>query len=154
MLSDFKKFVMRGNVVDMAVGVVMGVAFSAIVNSLVDDIIMPPVGLVLGGADFTDLFLLLGKGAVPGPYASLAAAQEAGAVTLNYGLFINALLNFAIIAGAMFMLISSIKWVSHEAEPPATEEPTTKACPYCLSTIPLAATRCPDCTSELPEPTP
>lgn len=150
MLKEFKEFVLRGNVVDMAVGIIMGAAFGAIVKSLVDDIIMPPIGLLLGGVDFTNLYLLLKAGAKSaGPYASLADAKAAGAVTLNYGVFINLTISFLIVAVVMFLLIRTVNRLRRqEAAPPAA--PTTKDCPYCLSAIPLQATRCPHCTSQLP----
>ncbi len=149
MLKEFKEFAMRGNVVDMAVGIIIGAAFGTIVKSLVSDVIMPPIGLLLGNVDFANLFIILKSGAeVAGPYASLADAQAAGAVSLNYGTFINTIISFIIVAFAVFMLIRSInKLKRKEEEPPA--EPTTKECPHCFSTIPIKATRCPMCTSEL-----
>jgi len=134
MLKEFKDFAMRGNVVDLAVGVVIGAAFGAIVTSLVDDILMPVLGLILGNADFANLFVVLREGTVPGPYATLALAQESGAVTLNYGLFINAIVSFLIVAFAIFLLIRSINRLKREEDPPP-EEPTTKDCPYCFSEI-------------------
>jgi large conductance mechanosensitive channel len=142
MIKEFKAFVMRGNVVDLAVAFIMGGAFVAIISSLVKDIIMPLVGVVLGGVDFGNLFITL-KG---GPYASLADAQKAGAATINYGVFINTIITFLIVAFAMFMLIKLMN-ASKKSAPAAS--PTTKECPYCLSTVPLKATRCPSCTSEL-----
>ena len=147
MLKEFKDFAMRGNVVDLAVGVVIGAAFGAIVKSLVDDILMPVLGLILGNADFTNLFVVLREGTIPGPYTTLALAQEAGAVTLNYGLFINAIVSFLIVAFAVFLLIRSINRIQREEDSPP-EEPTTKDCPYCFSEISIKATRCPNCTSE------
>lgn len=147
MLQEFKKFAMRGNVVDMAVGIIIGGAFGTIVKSLVDDVIMPPIGLLLGGVDFSDLFITLKEGAVEGPYATLAAAQSAGAVTLSYGLFINSVISFLIVAFAVFLLIKSINKLQAAEEP--KEEPSTKECPYCLSSIALKASRCPNCTSEV-----
>jgi large conductance mechanosensitive channel len=148
MLKDFKEFVMRGNVVDMAVGIVIGVAFGAVIKSLVADVIMPPIGLLLGKVDFSNLFITLKAGKVAGPYVSLAAAQAAGAVTLNLGLFINTIVSFVIVAFAVFLLVRGINQLRREQEaPPAA--PTTKECPYCLSEIPLKASRCPHCTSEL-----
>ena len=148
MLKDFKDFVMRGNVVDMAVGIIIGGAFGTIVKSLVSDVVMPPVGLLLGGVDFSDLFITLKEGAAAGPYATLAAAQEAGAVTISYGLFFNAVISFLIVALAVFMMIRSLnKMQAEEAEEPA--EPTTKECGFCFSEVPIKATRCPNCTSEL-----
>jgi large conductance mechanosensitive channel len=151
MLKDFKNFIMRGNVVDMAVGIVIGVAFGAIVSSFVNDVIMPPIGLALGNVDFQNLFVVLKEGSVAGPYVSLAAAKEAGAVTINYGFFVNTLINFLIVAAVLFFFIvrpiARMNERKKAAQPAAA--PTTKECPYCLSSIPLKATRCPHCTSEL-----
>jgi large conductance mechanosensitive channel len=149
MLKDFKEFAMRGNVVDMAVGIVIGAAFGSIVKSFVDDVLMPPIGLLLGNVDFSNLFITLKDGAkAAGPYASLVAAKAAGAVTLNLGLFINTVISFLIIAFAVFLVIKSLNRMKREeVAPPA--EPATKECPFCLSTISLKATRCPHCTSEL-----
>jgi len=150
MLQDFKAFIMRGNVIDMAVGIIVGVAFGLVVNSLVRDVIMPPIGLALGNVDFTNLFAVLKEGATPGPYASLAAAQTAGAVTINYGVFINAIINLLIIAAAVFFLIvrpiARLQARKKAGEPAA---PTTKECPYCFTAIPIKASRCPNCTSAL-----
>jgi large conductance mechanosensitive channel len=149
MLKEFKEFAMRGNVVDMAVGIIIGAAFGTIVKSLVSDVIMPPIGLALGNVDFANLFIILKQGAeLAGPYASLADAQAAGAVTLNYGTFINTIISFIIVALAVFMLIRSINKLKRKEEAPPPE-PTTKECPLCFSTIPIKATRCPMCTSEL-----
>jgi len=148
MLKEFKEFAMRGNVVDMAVGIIIGAAFGQIVTSLVNDVLMPPIGLLLGDVDFSNLFLVLKGGAVAGPYASLADAQAAGAVTVNYGLFVNTVISFVIVALAVFLLIRGINRLQRQEEAPPAE-PTTKECPHCLSTIPLQATRCPHCTSEL-----
>lgn len=151
MLQDFKTFIMRGNVIDMAVGIIIGVAFGLVVNSIVKDIIMPPIGLALGNVDFSNLFVVLKEGIAPGPYPSLAYAQAAGAVTINYGVFINAIINLLIIAAAVFFLIvrpvAKLQARKKKAEEPAA--PTTKECPYCITTIPIKATRCPNCTSEL-----
>ena len=149
MFKEFKEFAMRGNVIDMAVGIVIGAAFGTIVKSLVSDIIMPPIGLLLGKVDFANLFAVLKQGeAVAGPYASLADAQAAGAVTINYGVFTNTLISFIVIAFAIFMVIRNMnKLKKKEEAPPA--EPTTQDCPYCLTSIPIKATRCPHCTSEL-----
>jgi large conductance mechanosensitive channel len=151
MLKDFKAFIMKGNVVDMAVGIIIGVAFGLIVNSLVNDVIMPPIGLGLGHVDFQNLFVVLKEGTTPGPYASLAAAKDAGAVSINYGLFINTLINFIIIALVVFFLIVRpiARMNTKKAVPAAPVAPTTKECPYCFSSIPIKATRCPNCTSEL-----
>ena len=148
MLKEFKEFAMRGNVIDMAVGIIIGGAFGTIVKSLVNDVIMPPIGLLLGGVDFSDLFLTLKEGAVAGPYTTLASAQEAGAVTVSYGLFINAVISFLIVAFSVFLLIRSINRFKRDEETPA-EAPTEKACTYFLSNIPIKATRCGHCTSEL-----
>ncbi|MHB8789924.1 MAG: large conductance mechanosensitive channel protein MscL [Desulfobulbaceae bacterium] len=148
MLKEFKEFAMRGNVVDMAVGIIIGGAFGTIVKSLVEDVLMPPIGLLLGGVDFTNFFLTLREGTAPGPYASLTAARDAGAVFISYGVFLNAVISFLIVAFAVFLLIKGINRLQREkeAEPAA---PTTKECPFCASTIALKATRCPHCTSEL-----
>ncbi len=148
MMEEFKKFAMRGNVVDMAVGIIIGGAFGTIVKSLVSDVIMPPVGLLMGGVDFSDLFLVLKDGATAAPYATLEAAKEAGAVTLNLGLFINNVISFLIVAFAVFLLIKGMNTLQRqEEEPPA--EPTDKDCPHCFTKIPIKATRCPHCTSEV-----
>jgi large conductance mechanosensitive channel len=149
MLKEFKAFALQGNVVDMAVGIIIGAAFGVIVSSLVDDIIMPPIGLLLGGVDFSNLYILLQDGTPAGPYASLVDAQAAGAVTINYGLFINNLISFLIVALVVFLLIRAFNRL-REQEEPVAEEPTTQECPYCLSTIALGATRCAHCTSQLP----
>jgi len=149
MFTEFKKFAMRGNVVDMAVGIIIGAAFGAIVKSLVDDLIMPPIGLLLGNVDFANLFLVLKEGAaMPEPYASLDAAKKAGAVTLNYGVFINAIVSFTIVAFAVFMLVRAVNKLK-AAEDEAPAEPATKDCSYCFTAIPIKAKRCPNCTSEL-----
>jgi large conductance mechanosensitive channel len=149
MIKEFKEFAMRGNVVDMAVGIIIGAAFGTIVTSLVADILMPPIGLLLGNIDFANLFIVLKEGAkASGPYASIAAAKAGGAVTINYGLFINTVISFLIVAFAVFLLIRSINRLKRqEVAPPAV--PTTKECPYCISTIPIKATRCSHCASEL-----
>jgi len=148
MIKEFREFAMRGNVVDMAVGIIIGAAFGAIVKSLVADVLMPPIGMLLGGVDFSNFFVLLKDGAQPGPYDALADAQAAGAVTLNYGIFFNAIISFIIIAFAVFLLIKSINTLKRKEEAPPAE-PTTKECPRCLSEIAIKATRCPQCTSEL-----
>jgi large conductance mechanosensitive channel len=151
MLQDFKAFIMKGNVIDMAVGIIVGIAFGLVVNSLVKDVIMPPIGLALGNVDFANLFVVLRENPLsPGPYLSLADAQAAGAVTLNYGVFINTIVNLLIVAAAAFFLIvrpiAKLQARKKAAEPVA---PTTKECPYCLTAIPVKASRCPHCTSEL-----
>lgn len=149
MFKEFKEFAMRGNVVDMAVGIIIGAAFGTIVKSLVNDVIMPPIGLLLGGVDFTNLFVTLEEGAKSaGPYVSLEAAQAAGAVTLNYGAFINTIISFLIVAFAVFLLIKGINSAKREEEAPKAE-PDTKECTHCYSEISVKATRCPNCTSEL-----
>ena len=148
MVKEFKEFAMRGNVVDMAVGIIIGAAFGTIVKSLVADIIMPPIGLLLGNVDFSNLFIVLKQGATAGPFATIAEAQKAGAVTINYGMFANTVISFLIVAFAVFLLIRALNKLQREEEAPP-EEPTTKDCPHCLSTIPIQATRCGHCTSEL-----
>ncbi|MFH1690820.1 MAG: large-conductance mechanosensitive channel protein MscL [Candidatus Eisenbacteria bacterium] len=151
MIKDFKAFIMRGNVVDMAVGIIIGAAFGSIVQSLVKDVIMPPIGLLLGKVDFTNLFAVLKSGKAVGPYATLVDAQQAGAVTLNWGLFILSIVSFLIIAFCVFLLIRQLaKLQKQEEEAPA--EPTTKECPHCFSEIPIKATRCAFCTSQLGAP--
>ena len=143
MLKEFREFAMRGNVVDLAVGFIMGAAFSKIVNSLVNDVIMPPIGLLLGKVDFSSLFINLSST----HYDSIAAAKAAGAATLNYGEFINTVVNFIIVAFAVFLLVHQVNRFGRKPEPAAA--PTTKDCPYCAVAIPLKATRCPHCTSEI-----
>jgi large conductance mechanosensitive channel len=147
MLKDFKAFIMRGNVVDMAVGIIIGAAFGAIIGSLVKDVIMPPIGLALGKVDFTNLYAVLQPAGTS--YPSLADAQAAGAVTINYGLFINTIIIFLIVALVVFFLIvRPIARMNAKKAVPAGP-PTTKECPYCKSTINISATRCPNCTSQL-----
>jgi large conductance mechanosensitive channel len=146
MWQEFKAFVMRGNVMDLAVGVIIGAAFGAVVKSLVDDVIMPPIGLATGGVDFSDKYVLLKEGAAAAPYSSLAAAKAAGAVTLNYGAFINTIITFLIVALAVFLLVRGINRLYRK---PAEPTPETAPCPYCTMTIARAATRCPNCTSQL-----
>lgn len=148
MLQEFKTFMLRGNVVDLAVGIIIGAAFTGIVNSLVNDILMPPIGFLLGGVDFSNLFIALDGGS----YESLAAAQAAGAPTINFGLFINAIINFLIVGLAMFLVVRQVNRLMRK-KPQVDETATTRECPYCLSTINLKATRCPECTSQL-EPAP
>jgi large conductance mechanosensitive channel len=143
MWQDFKAFVQRGNVLDMAVGIIIGAAFGTVVKSLVDDIIMPPIGLLLGGVDFANLFITLGSG----EYESLAAAKEAGAATINYGLFINNIISFLIVAFAVFLVVRNFERMqAREEAEEAPAEPTTKSCPECLSEIPIEAHRCAYCT--------
>jgi len=144
MLKEFKAFAMRGNVIDMAIGIVIGLAFGKIITSMVNDIIMPPIGLLLGKVDFATLFInLSGK-----PYATLADAKAASAATINYGAFINTVIEFIIIAFVIFLIVSQINKMKQKEEA-APAAPTTKECPYCASAIPIKATRCPNCTSEL-----
>ena len=142
MWKEFKTFIARGNVVDLAVGVIIGAAFGKIVTSFVNDILMPPIGLLLGSVNFADLFITLSGGA----YNTLEEAQAAGAATINYGVFINTIVDFLIVAFVIFLLV---KQVNRLKKPEPTAEPTTKECPYCLSAIPIKATRCPHCTSEI-----
>jgi large conductance mechanosensitive channel len=149
MLNDFKTFALRGNVIDLAVGVMIGGAFGAIVQSLVKDILMPPIGLLIGNVDFSNLFIVLKAGTVQaGPYLSVEAAQKAGAVTLNIGLFLNATISFTIMALAIFLLVRALNKLQKPASAPVAA-PDQKTCPYCLSSVAEAATRCPHCTSTL-----
>ncbi len=150
MLEEYKKFAIRGNVVDMAVGIIIGAAFGTVVQSLVKDVLTPPIGLLTGNTDFTNLFLVLREGTPEAPYATLQAAQEAGAVTINVGLFVNAVISFLIVSGAVFVLVRYINQLRAPDEGPAPPK-TIKKCPYCVSDVPVQATRCPHCTSELPE---
>jgi large conductance mechanosensitive channel len=142
MIKEFREFIARGNVIDMAVGIIIGVAFGAIIMSFVNDVVMPPIGLLLGKVDFANLYINLSGTAYP----SLEAAKAAGAATINYGLFINAIINFLIIAFVIFLIVRRVNAMKREA-PPAP--PETKECPFCISAIPIKATRCPNCTSEL-----
>ena len=146
--KEFKEFAMRGNVVDMAVGIIIGAAFGTIVKSLVDDVIMPPIGLLLGNVDFTNIFLVIKSGKMAGPYATLADAKAAGAITMNIGVFCNTLISFLIVAFAVFLIIKQINALKRK-EVTESVMPTTKECLFCLSTIPIKASRCPHCTSEL-----
>jgi len=148
MLKEFKEFIARGNAVDMAVGIIIGAAFVAIVSSLVSDIIMPPLGLLLGKVDFSNLYILLKQGTKPGPYTSLADAKAIGAVTINYGIFIDKVMGFVIVAFVIFLLVKSINKLRAPKVAPEAK-PATKECPYCYMQIPINATRCPYCTSEL-----
>jgi large conductance mechanosensitive channel len=149
MFKEFKEFAVKGNVVDMAVGIIIGAAFGTVVKSLVDDVIMPPIGMLLGHVDFSSLFVVLREGKTLGPYATPAIAKAAGAVTINYGLFINTIISLLIVSFAVFLLVHQINRLKREAPPPA---PNTKECPFCLSSIPLQASRCPHCTSALEAP--
>ncbi len=149
MLQEFKKFAIRGNVMDMAIGIIIGAAFGAIVTSLVNDVLMPPIGLLLGNVDFSSFYLLLKSGDPVGPYPTINEARTAGAVVLAYGKFINAILSFLIVAFAVFMFVRSFNEMKKkEEEKPAA--PTTKDCPYCFTKVPIKATKCSACTSELP----
>ena len=154
MRDDLIKFLQRGNMVDMAVGIAVGSAFTAIVKSLVADVVMPPLGLLLGGVDFSDMFVLLRDGDPTGPYASLAAAKEAGAQTWRFGLFLNSVVTFLIVAVAFFFVIQGMERMRRltgkkEPAPAPASGPTTKVCPFCRTEIDIEATRCPACTSEL-----
>ena len=142
MLKEFKEFAMRGNVLDMAIGIIIGAAFGKIISSVVNDIIMPPIGLLLGKVDFSSLFVNLSGM----PYASLAEAKAAGAATINYGLFINTVLDFVIVAFVIFLIVKQVNRLKKKEAPPA---PTTRDCPLCCTAIPVKATRCPHCTSEV-----
>jgi large conductance mechanosensitive channel len=148
MLKEFREFAVRGSVLDMAVGIIIGAAFGTIVNSFVTDILMPPIGLLLGHVDFKDLFVVLAAGATPGSYATVAQAQAAGAVTLNYGLFINGVISFLIVAFALFLVVRAMNRLKRK-EAAAAPPPQTKDCPYCSTSIPIKAVRCPHCTSDL-----
>ena len=148
MLKEFKDIAMRGNVVDMAVGIIIGAAFGTIVTSLVNDIIMPPIGLLLGNVDFSSLFAVLKDGSTPGPYLSIIQAKTAGAVTWNYGMFINTIISFVIVAFAVFLLVRGVNRLRKERDIPLAA-PDTKSCPFCLSVIPIKATKCAHCTSAL-----
>jgi len=148
MFEEFKEFAIKGNVLDMAVGIIVGAAFGTIVNSFVNDLIMPPVGILLGNVDFSSLFVVLKEGKIAAPYATLADARTAGAVTMNYGVFINTIISFLIVAFAVFILVKNVNRLKREEKLPSAE-PTTKECPFCLLAIPAKALRCGHCTSEL-----
>ncbi len=148
MMNEFKKFVMRGSVIDMAVGIIIGGAFTKIVNSMVADVMMPPLGLLIGKVDFSNWFVVIKQGTTAGPYATIAEAQSAGATTMNLGLFLNAIISFIIVAFCIFLLIKAINKLNSPKEQ-APIPVTTKKCPYCCSEIALEATRCPHCTSEI-----
>lgn len=155
LMGEFRKFALRGSLVDLAVGFTVGAAFTSVARSLVDDVLMPPVGLLLGNQDFSGMYLLLRAGDAGPPYASLADAQTAGAVTLNYGLFLNSVLAFLLVAVVIFLVIRAMNKVERQLErdsgagQPTADEPENKKCPHCLSTIPFKASRCPGCTSQL-----
>lgn len=153
LLDEFKKFALKGNVIDMAVGIIIGAAFSTLVKSMVDDIIMPPIGLLLGGVDFSDIFLTIKDGASAGPYATLAAARAAGAVTLNVGVFVNNAISFLIVAWAVFILVRSINSLRDKFDKGESveETPTEKPCLFCVTKISMQATKCPACTADLPK---
>jgi large conductance mechanosensitive channel len=151
MLKEFKEFAIKGNVVDMAVGIIIGAAFTGVVQSLVKDVLTPPLGLLMGGVDFSEFFIVLKEGSIPPPYATISAAQEVGAVTLNYGLFINTAISFLIVSFAVFILIRYINKLKRPNTKPEPVAPSIKKCNYCFSDIPVEATRCPHCTSELKE---
>lgn len=150
-LREFREFAVRGNVVDMAVGIIIGGAFGTIAQSLVKDVLMPPLGLLVGGVEFADLFLVLKEGTAPAPYLTLADAQAAGAVTINYGAFINNVVAFLLIALAVFVLVRAMNQLRRKQEELPPEAPTTRQCVFCYSTIAIRATRCPACTSMLDE---
>lgn len=146
-LADFKAFAMQGSVLDLAIGIVIGAAFGSVVQSFVKDVLMPPIGLLLGHVDFSNLFIILKKGTAPGPFYTIEQAQKAGSVTLNIGLFLNTLVSFIIIAFAVFVLVRIIKVIQRKDEIKAA---SVKKCPYCFSTISIKATKCAFCTSEIP----
>lgn len=149
MVKEFKEFAVKGNVVDMAVGIIIGGAFGTIAKSLVNDVLMPPIGLLLGGVDFANLYLTIKPGDPAGPYASLTAAQDAGAVTVNWGVFFNNMISFLVVALAVFFVIKAINNLKRKDEEAPPPPPDTKDCPYCVSSVAIKATRCPNCTSEL-----
>jgi large conductance mechanosensitive channel len=148
MLSEFREFAVKGNVVDMAVGIIIGAAFGTIVTSLVNDVIMPPVGVLLGGVSFENFFAVLREGTTPAPYASLEEARAAGAATINYGAFLNTVITFLIVALAVFLLVRTVNRLRRE-EQVAPQAPTDRPCPFCATSIPIMAVRCPHCTSQL-----
>jgi large conductance mechanosensitive channel len=148
--KEFREFAMKGNVLDMAVGIIIGAAFGTLVASFVSDVLMPPTGLLLGHVDFSNLYVVLAAGRTAGPYASLAEAQAAGAVTLNYGMFVDKVIAFLIVAFALFLVVRSMNRLKRKAEAPApSAAPSTMECPYCCTTIAIKAVRCPNCTSEI-----
>lgn len=149
MFKEFTEFLKRGNLIDMAIGIAVGTAFATIAKSLVDDIIMPPIGLLLGNVEFNDLFIMLRQGEPAGPYLTLADARSAGAVTIAYGNFINNVLAFVVIAAVFFMILRSLNRLRREEPGQPAEAVRTKPCPFCVTTVPLQATRCPACTSQL-----
>lgn len=149
LLNEFKEFAVKGNVVDMGVGIVIGAAFTSVVNSLVKDIFTPLLGLALAGIDFTNWFVTLKQGKQGGPYSNLAQAQADSAVTINFGQFLNSIISFLIVAFVLFFVIRAINRLKQMAEPPAEEAPTKRQCPYCFSIVPEKASRCPFCTSDI-----
>lgn len=151
LVKEFKAFIMKGNVLDMAVGIIIGLAFGTVVTSMVNDVLMPPIGMALGGMDFKDSFIVLKEGKWPGPYPSLTNATSSGAVTWRYGAFINTVINFLIVAFAVFMLIRSVAKMQRKEEAKKEEVPTEKDCPYCMMKIPIKATKCGHCTSGIEE---
>lgn len=154
MLEEYKTFAIRGNVVDMAVGIIIGAAFNGVVQSLVKDVLTPPLGLLMGDVDFANLFIVLREGTPAAPYPTLEAAQSAGAVTLNVGTFVNSLVSFLIVSFAVFLLVRYINRLRKPSATPEPAAPTVKKCPYCMSDVPVDATRCPQCTSDLSEDAP
>lgn len=153
MLEEYKTFAIRGNVVDMAVGIIIGAAFNGVVQSLVKDVLTPPLGLLMGDVDFANLFIVLSEGTPAAPYATVEAAQSAGAVTINVGTFMNSLVSFLIVSFAVFLLVRYINRLREPSAAPEPAAPTVKKCPFCVSDVPAGATRCPHCTSELSENT-
>jgi large conductance mechanosensitive channel len=149
MMKEFKEFAVKGNVMDMAVGIIIGGAFGTVVKSFVDDVLMPPLGMLIGDVDFQNIMLVLREGAPGGPYETLAAAKEAGAVTINLGMFINATVSFLIVAFAVFMVVKTMNRLKRQEEAAPAPEPTTRECPFCATEIPIKAKRCPNCTSEV-----
>lgn len=152
--QEFKEFAVKGSVVDMAVGIILGAAFGTIIKSLVEDVIMPPIGMLTAGVDVAELHVVIQEGTPAGPYNSLAAAKTAGAITINYGAFINSVIAFVIVALVLFLVIRQVNRLRREAEDPKADDPSpsSKTCPWCASSIPVRARRCPQCTSELDDP--
>ena len=151
MMKEFREFALKGNVVDMAVGIIIGGAFGAVVNTLVTDLLMPPIGLLLHGVDFTNLFFVLKEGAKAAPYSTLADARGAGAVTLNYGIFLNAVIGFLIVSFSVYLIVRAVNRLRRATPPPAAQPPAPelKECPFCCTMVPRKAQRCPACTSQL-----
>lgn len=149
MLKEFRAFILRGNVVDLAVGIIIGVAFTSVVNSAVNDLIMPPIGFLMGNVDFSSLFTVIKEGATPGPYMTPAQAKVAGAVTINWGQFINTIISLLIVGFVTFLLVRGLNKLYAKEQAKSAPERTTKECPYCLSAIPANARRCAQCTSQL-----